>query len=100
MSPIRCIVTCALLVVAASTLSGADEKDDKATEVKKLQGTWTIASGEFSGNAMTAKDLRRSIDRGDRAGEMVFMKGDKEVAAYPFEVFPDKKPRDLFGRWR
>jgi uncharacterized protein (TIGR03067 family) len=88
-------LTSMLLVVgAASTLSAADDTDAKAAEVKKLQGTWTIVSGEFSGKAMTPKDV--GLDKIVVTGEkMALMRGDKEVAVYPFEVHPDKKPRGM-----
>ena len=88
MRPLCLIASFGLLVASLR----ADEKDDKAAEVKKLQGTWTIVSGEFSGKALTPPQL--GIDTIVVAGEkMTLRRGDKEVAAYPFEVHPDKKPR-------
>jgi uncharacterized protein (TIGR03067 family) len=86
------ILTFSLLV--GSTALRADEKDGKAAEVKKLQGTWKVVSGEFSGKAMTPKELQ--IDAIVVAGDKMTLKyGDKELATYPFEVYPDRKPKGL-----
>jgi uncharacterized protein (TIGR03067 family) len=93
MRPIRLIATYVFLLAAASTLS-AQDKDAKAAEVKKLQGTWKVKSGEFSGKALTPPEL--GIDTLVVAGEKMTLKfGEKEVASYPFEVFPDRKPKGM-----
>jgi uncharacterized protein (TIGR03067 family) len=74
-----------------------DEKEDKAQEAKKLQGTWKIVSAEFSGKRREVKDI--GIDRIVVAGEKMTLKnGDKEVATYTFELYPDRKPKGLLWK--
>jgi uncharacterized protein (TIGR03067 family) len=74
-----------------------DEKGDKAQEAKKLQGTWKIVSAEFSGKRGEVKDI--GIDRIVVAGEKMTLKnGDKEVATYTFELYPDRKPKGLLWK--
>ena len=75
----------------------ADEKEDKAKEAKKLQGTWKIVAAEFSGKKMEIKDV--GIDRIVVSGEKMTLKnGDKEVATYTFELYPDRKPKGLLWK--
>ena len=49
-----------------------DEKEDKAKEAKKLQGTWNIVSAEFSGKRREVKDI--GIDRIIVSGEKMTLK--------------------------
>ena len=90
MRPLSLIASFGLLVTAL----GADDKDDKAAEVKKLQGTWKIVSGEFSGKPLTPPQL--GIDTIVVAGGKMTLKlGEREVAVYGFDVMPDKKPKQM-----
>jgi uncharacterized protein (TIGR03067 family) len=93
MRPIRLILAYTVLI-AISTDLGADDNDDKAAEIKKLQGTWTVASGEFMGKAMTPRELGIDTIVVEKS-RMTLKNGDKEVAVYPFELFPDRKPREM-----
>src|SRR5262245_48630733 len=74
-----------------------DGKEDKAKEVKKLQGTWKIVSAEFSGKRREVKDI--GIDRIVVSGEKMTLKnGDQEVATYTFELYPHRKPKGLLWK--
>lgn len=87
------IAPCVLLLMSIAVLR-ADDNDAKAAEIKKLQGTWKVKSGEFSGKALTPPEL--GIDTLVVAGEKMTLKlGEKEVASYPFELFPDRKPKGM-----
>lgn len=90
------ILSCVLLLSAIATLNAQEkgDKDASAAEIKKLQGTWKVKSGEFSGKALTPPQL--GIDTLVVAGEKMTLKlGEKEVASYPFEVFPARKPKEM-----
>ncbi len=89
-----------LLIAIAITFSAATAQDKKpaenakADELQKFQGAWKITTAEFSGKVMTPKEV--GIDTIEVKDQMMTLKnGNKEVASYPFEVFPDKKPKGL-----
>jgi uncharacterized protein (TIGR03067 family) len=91
------ILSCITLLSAFTALHAQDKKNDtaaEAAEIKKLQGTWKVTSGEFSGKALTPAEL--GIDALVVAGETMTLKhGEREVAKYPFEVIPDRKPKGM-----
>jgi len=90
------------LWLLTSSIGGAaplppDEKEHKAKEAKKLQGTWKIVSAEFSGKRREVRDI--GIDRIIVSGEKMTLKnGDQEVATYTFELYPDHKPKGLLWK--
>jgi uncharacterized protein (TIGR03067 family) len=53
---------CALLVVAAVLLVAAEgsKEDASSKDLKKLKGTWTLESGVFEDEKMTAKEMEGS----------------------------------------
>jgi uncharacterized protein (TIGR03067 family) len=82
------------LLLGACCAAPAQDKDANAAEVKKLQGTWKITSGEFMGKTMTPKEL--GIDTIVIADTKMRLKnGDREVALYSFALFPDRKPKEM-----
>ena len=51
----------ALLIVAAGFLLAADAKDEEVKkELRKLQGTWVLISGELDGKKIPAKHAKKS----------------------------------------
>jgi uncharacterized protein (TIGR03067 family) len=85
-----------LLLAAVAALHAQDKNDKnaKAAELEKLQGTWKVTSAEFSGKAMTPKEI--GIDTiVVKDAKMTLRNGDKEVAVYPFELLPDRKPKGM-----
>jgi len=84
----------AALLLACCSVLRADDKADKAAEVKKLQGTWKVVSAEFMGMPKKPKEI--GIDTIVVTGEKMTLKnGDKEVAVYPFELLPERKPKGM-----
>lgn len=63
-------------------------------EMKKLQGSWNIISGEMAGKKMTGKELGidQMIFRGDK---MAYSKEGKDVITFGFTLDPSKKPKEM-----
>src|SRR6516162_6671914 len=80
----------ALLALAAGLLVGADDPKD---ELKKLEGTWTMASGEKDGKALAEQAIKgaKLVFKGDQHDVKV---GD-DIFKGTHKVDPSKKPKTI-----
>jgi uncharacterized protein (TIGR03067 family) len=79
-----------ILVGAALAVAADDAKD----EMKKLEGTWLVVSGENDGEKFpdeAAKSMK-AIVKGDKV--TIYM-GDKVVGEATYTVDPTKKPKTM-----
>src|SRR5262249_6032244 len=70
--------------------------DDKAVkeELKKLEGTWKVASAEMGGKAAKPTSIGMDTVR-IKGNKMRFFAEDKEVATFEIKVVPSKKPKHM-----
>jgi uncharacterized protein (TIGR03067 family) len=88
------------MIIAVCLLSGADApktdapKKEAASDVKALQGTWRLQSGEADGAAIARKDLRggRLVIKGD--GYTVTLPGKGTVTGTE-KLDPAKEPKTI-----
>jgi len=81
-------------VTAALTVAADDKKDDAAKEeLKKMEGTWLLVSGEDNGQMMPAEMLKtiKAVIKGDK---LSIYFGDKAFEG-TLTVDPSKKPKTM-----
>jgi len=84
----------ALMVVAAGLLVAADApKDDVKKELKKLEGTWVLVSGEQEGKEFS-EDIIKS-GKLTMTGDKHTVKVGKDTIVGTHTVDPSKKPKTI-----
>jgi uncharacterized protein (TIGR03067 family) len=87
----------ALLVVVAGLLVAADAKDDAAAkDLKKLQGTWVMVSGERDGEKVRDEDVKKSkiTWTGDECAVETPHQSDRTIKG-KVRLDPSKKPKEM-----
>ena len=84
-----------MLLLGAALAIGADDKKDDAAkeELKKLQGTWLLVSGEEDGKKLADDGVKtiKAVVKGDM---LTIYFGDKALDA-TITVNPSKKPKEI-----
>jgi uncharacterized protein (TIGR03067 family) len=83
------------LILAVSLLIAADKKDSAKNDKDKLQGTWSMVSGESNGDPPPDEMIKnfRMVFNGDR---MTLKFGpDKGQKEGTFKLDPRKKPKEI-----
>jgi uncharacterized protein (TIGR03067 family) len=90
----KLLLTAALFggVALLTSASGAQEKDKLAVEAPKLDGGYTIVSGEEDGKAVPAERIKGATVRFNGDTITGTDKDKKELFAAKFTVETDKKP--------
>jgi uncharacterized protein (TIGR03067 family) len=84
----------ALLIVIAGFLVAADAKEDK--ELKNLQGTWKVVSGETGGVKVPADKLKDAVLVIDGDKFIMTDRGkEKEGKTLTFKIDLSKRPKQL-----
>ena len=85
-----------MLLAGAALAVGADDKKDDAAkeELKKMEGTWLLVSGESNGEVMPAEMVKtiKAVLKGDK---LSIHFGDKMVFEGTMTVDPTKKPKTM-----
>src|ERR1700677_3786172 len=81
-------------VTAALALAADDKKDDAAKEeLKKMEGTWLLVSGEDNGQKMP-EDMLKTIKAVIKGDKLSIYFGDKALEG-TLSVDPSKKPKTM-----
>jgi uncharacterized protein (TIGR03067 family) len=83
----------ALLAVVAGLAADAP-KDDAKKDQDKLQGEWTLMSGERDGNAFP-DDLVKSLKRTMKDDHFSITRDGETLAKGTFKLDPSKKPKAI-----
>jgi uncharacterized protein (TIGR03067 family) len=83
-----------LPAVCVVLLLGADKKDDGKKDMAKLEGEWSMVSGERDGQALP-EDLVKDAKRVAKAGETTVTIGGQQFLKAKFTVDPSKKPKAI-----
>jgi uncharacterized protein (TIGR03067 family) len=85
-----------LLLAGTALAIGADDKKDDAAkeELKKMEGTWLLVSGESNGEMMPAEMVKtiKAVLKGDK---LSIHFGDNMVFEGTMTVDPSKKPKTM-----
>jgi uncharacterized protein (TIGR03067 family) len=85
-----------MLLAGAALAVGADDKKDDAVkeELKKMEGTWLLVSGESNGEMMPAEMVKtiKAVLKGDK---LSIHFGDNMVFEGTMTVDPSKKPKTM-----
>jgi uncharacterized protein (TIGR03067 family) len=85
-----------VLLTSAALVLGADDKKDDAVkeELKKMEGTWLLVSGESNGEQMPAEMVKtiKAVVKGDK---LSIHFGDNMVFEGTMSVDPTKKPKTM-----
>jgi uncharacterized protein (TIGR03067 family) len=92
MKTIRNTLLIGLIVLAVIT-AWADN-DETATDQTKLQGTWTMVSGERDGQAFS-DDIRKTFKRVAKDNETTVTAGAELMLKAKFSVDPSKQPKTI-----
>lgn len=83
----------AALILSVGLLIAADAKDDAKSDLKKLEGTWVMVSGEDKGEQLpekTIKGARLTIE-----GDKHTVKIGEETIIGTHKLAPTKKPKEI-----
>jgi uncharacterized protein (TIGR03067 family) len=84
-----------LAVFAALAIAADDKKDDDAKdELKKMEGTWLLVSGESNGEKMP-DDMVKTIKAVIKGNKLSIHFGDNMVFEGTMSVDPSKKPKTM-----
>jgi uncharacterized protein (TIGR03067 family) len=86
------------LLFTALTALAAEPQEDKETDQKKIQGTWTVVSLEIDGIRIPEEDLKKAkmkfVFKEDRLTQLAVDEKEKGPGA-PFKLNPATKPKQL-----
>jgi uncharacterized protein (TIGR03067 family) len=85
----------AFLIGACVLLVPAGRADDKAAgdDKEKIQGTWTLVSGQHNGNPIPEEDAK-TIKITFTADKLMLKHGDQE-REFSYKLYPDRKPKAI-----
>jgi len=93
------LIAAALLLLGATGPSFAAEVggDEAKKELKKLQGTWVMVSGELSGKKAADEHVSRSkvVYEGDKLQIIVPNQTPETIVAEIVKIDPTKKPKEM-----
>lgn len=93
------IIAAVLLLLGATSLPFAAEVggDDAKNELKKLQGTWTMVSGEMDGKKAADDHVSKSkiIYEGNKIQIMVPNQTPETMVAEIVKIDPTKNPKEM-----
>src|SRR5262245_21293093 len=91
----RCAMRTAIItVVAVLFCLAADAPDAAKKDQEKLQGDWTLASGERDGQAFP-EDFIKSLKRTITGDKYTVMRDDEVLAKGTYTLDPSKKPKAI-----
>jgi len=83
-----------LPVLAVALLLGADKKDDAKKDLDKLQGEWTLVSGEREGQTIP-EDIAKSLKRTVKGNKATVTRDGETLAQGTMTLDPAKKPKAI-----
>src|SRR5262245_41243290 len=85
-----------LIVIAAVALCLAADapKDDAKKDQEKLQGEWTLVSGERDGETLP-EDLVKSLKRTVTGDKVAVSRDGQDLSKGTFTLDPSKKPKTI-----
>jgi uncharacterized protein (TIGR03067 family) len=88
------ILRSAVLVVLSLAAAWADDSEATKAEMAKLQGEWSMVSGEAEGQAMP-EAMRATAKRVAKDNETTVMIGGQLFMKAQFSIDPSKKPKTI-----
>jgi uncharacterized protein (TIGR03067 family) len=84
----------ALMLLAVGLLIAADDKDAAKQDLDKLQGEWTLESGERDGQAIP-EEFVKSLKRVIKDNTSVVSRDGEALSKSTFKLDPTKKPKAI-----
>src|SRR5262249_26977952 len=83
----------ALLIAVAGLLIAAEAREDASKDLKKMEGTWVMVSGEDKGEKLPEKTIKNA--RLTIKGNKHTVKVGEDTIIGTHKLNPEKKPREI-----